>query len=233
MRQCISIGKVLVVSKGVSQDGGPIAGILLAGGLGRRMGGGDKPLNMLGGRPILDFAIERAKPQVDALVLNVNGDVRRFEGYDLPLVSDVIADYAGPLAGILTGMEWSAKNIPAARWLVSFATDAPFFPHNLVEKLVLKRDTEHARIVCASSHGRTHPVFALWPIELAPELRHAMQVEDIRKIDRWTARYVVTSAEFSATDGIDPFFNINRPDDLAVAAEWVEKQREEASLHDV
>lgn len=202
-----------------------VVGVLLAGGLGRRMGGGDKPLNVLGGKPILDHVIARAAPQVDALILNANGDATRFTSYGRPVVEDVIDGYAGPLAGILTGMEWASDNLPAAHWLVSFATDAPFFPEDMVECLLRERDVVHAQIACARSCGRNHPVFALWPVALAAELRHAMVNEDMRKIDRWTDRYSTISVEFHEKDGIDPFFNINRPDDLACAEGLIEKQQ--------
>jgi molybdenum cofactor guanylyltransferase len=196
---------------------GPVVGVLLAGGLGRRMGGGDKPLNMLGGKPILDYAIDKAKPQVDTLVLNANGDAARFSHYGLMIAADVIEGYAGPLAGILTGMEWALDNVPDSCWLVSFATDAPFFPEDMVERLMAECEQSDARIACARSHDRDHPVFALWSMELAADLRRAMVDEDMRKIDRWTARYSVISVEFQDVNGIDPFFNINRPDDLASA----------------
>lgn len=140
---------------------GDIAGVLLAGGLARRMGGGDKPLKMLGGRPILDHVIRRAQPQVSDLLLNVNGDAARFASYGLPMAGDVIDGHAGPLAGILTGMEWAAQHHPQAAWLASFATDAPFFPEDLVTRLRAAITAEDADMACAMSAGRTHPVFAL------------------------------------------------------------------------
>lgn len=200
----------------------PVSGVLLAGGLGRRMGGGDKPLKTLGGRPILDLVIERARPQVDALVLNVNGDTDRFEGYGLPIASDVIDGYAGPLAGILTGLEWSRREAPDADWMISFAADAPFFPTDMVTRLLSEALDHHAEMACAMSNDRTHPVFALWPLRLTEELRHAMVQEDMRKIDRWTSRYAVHHVVFDfPSSAIDPFFNINRPEDLEEAERWM------------
>ncbi|MAO56991.1 MAG: molybdenum cofactor guanylyltransferase MobA [Rhodospirillaceae bacterium] len=193
-----------------------VVGVLLAGGLARRMGGGDKPLRTLGGKPILDRVVARARPQVADLLLNVNGDPARFEGYGLPMAGDVIDGHAGPLAGILTGMEWARAEHPGIEWIVSFATDAPFLPGDLVAKLRAAAENEDAEIACAMSGGRTHPVFALWPVSLAADLRAAMTGEDMRKIDAWTERYRIVHVDFP-TDPVDPFFNINKPDNLAEA----------------
>jgi molybdopterin-guanine dinucleotide biosynthesis protein A len=193
-----------------------VVGVLLAGGLARRMGGGDKPLRTLGGKPILDRVVARTRPQVTDLLLNVNGDPARFAGYGLPMAGDVIDGHAGPLAGILTGMEWARAEHPDAEWIASFATDAPFLPGDLVAKLRAAAEGEGAQIACAMSGGRTHPVFALWPVALAGDLRAAMIDEDMRKIDAWTERYRIVHVEFP-TDPVDPFFNINKPDNLAEA----------------
>lgn len=191
-------------------------GVLLAGGLARRMGGGDKPLRTLGGKPILDHVVARARPQVQDLLLNVNGDPARFAAYGLPTAVDVIDGHAGPLAGILTGMEWARKTHPGATWLASFATDAPFFPETLVRRLHQAVVDGEAEMACAQSGDRTHPVFALWPVSLADDLRAAMTQEDMRKIDAWTARYRIVHVDFP-TDPFDPFFNINKPENLAEA----------------
>ena len=193
-------------------------GVLLAGGLARRMGGGDKSLLELEGQRILDWVISRARPQVDALVLNVNGDPDRFRECNLPVASDVIGDFAGPLAGILTGMDWARREAPAAEWLASFATDAPFLPADMVARFHAAVAEEGAEIVCAMSQDRIHPVFALWPLRLMDELRAAMENEEMRKIDRWTARYRTAHVSFAVdADGIDPFFNVNRPENLEEA----------------
>lgn len=191
-------------------------GVLLAGGLARRMGGGDKPLRTLGGKPILDHVVARARPQVADLLLNVNGDPARFAAYGLPTAVDVIDGHAGPLAGVLTGMEWARQAHPEAKWLASFATDAPFFPDTLVQRLHRAVEDDGAEIACAQSGDRTHPVFALWPVALADDLRAAMTQEDMRKIDAWTARYRIVHVDFP-TDPFDPFFNINKPENLAEA----------------
>lgn len=195
---------------------GDIVGVLLAGGLARRMGGGDKPLKTLGGKPILDHVIRRAQPQVSNLLLNVNGDAARFASYGLPMAGDVIDGHAGPLAGILTGMEWAAQHHPQAAWLASFATDAPFFPEDLVTRLHAAITAEDADMACAMSAGRTHPVFALWPVALKDDLRRAMTEQDMRKIDAWTARFNIVHVDFPANP-VDPFFNINKPENLAEA----------------
>jgi molybdopterin-guanine dinucleotide biosynthesis protein A len=193
-----------------------VVGLLLAGGLSRRMGGGDKTLRLLGGRTILDHILERVRPQVGLLVLNANGDPARFAGTGLPVASDVVPDYAGPLAGVLTGLDWAAEHAPTARWVATFATDAPFQPVDLVERLQGAVEREGADMACARSGGREQPVFGLWPVHLRHDLRRAMVEEQIRKVDVWTARYRLAVADFD-TDPVDPFFNTNRPDDLAEA----------------
>jgi molybdopterin-guanine dinucleotide biosynthesis protein A len=195
---------------------GGVVGLLLAGGLSRRMGGGDKTLRLLGGRTILDHILERVRPQVGPLVLNANGDPARFAGTGLPVASDVVPDYAGPLAGVLTGLDWAAEHAPAARWVATFATDAPFQPVDLVERLQAAVEREGADMACARSAGREHPVFGLWPVHLRHDLRRAMVEDQIRKVDVWTARYRLAVADFD-TDPVDPFFNTNRPEDLAEA----------------
>jgi molybdopterin-guanine dinucleotide biosynthesis protein A len=193
-----------------------VAGVILAGGLSRRMGGGDKCLRPLGGRPLLAHIVERARPQVAALVLNANGDPARFAGFSLPVAADVIEGFAGPLAGVLTGLEWAAQNAPQCRWVASFASDAPFVPRDLVARLLAAADAEKADLACAMSDGQAHPVFGLWRVDLAGDLRRAVADEGIHKVDRWTARYRLAQVEFPATP-FDPFFNANRPEDLAEA----------------
>jgi len=197
-----------------------VVGVLLAGGLSRRMGGGDKNLLNLGNRPILDHVIERVRGQVPTLILNANGDPERFTYYGLPVVPDVIDGYAGPLAGILTGMDWAATHMPDASWLASFPTDAPFLPTDLVTQLLKAIDDHGADIACALSCDRTHPPIAVWPIRLRDELRRAMVDEEMRKIDRWTARYSTVHVAFDDPD-IDPFFNVNRPENLKEAENYL------------
>lgn len=193
-----------------------IAGVVLAGGLARRMGGGDKALLELGGRPILAHVIERLEPQVGSMVINANGDPARFAAYGLPVAADPVDGFAGPLAGVLAGFDWARDNLPGAEWIVTVASDTPFFPSDLVARMAGAVEAEGAEMACAASGGRHHPVFGLWPVRLAEDLRRAMIDEDIRKVDIWTARYRLAVAEFG-TDPFDPFFNANRPEDLEKA----------------
>lgn len=190
-----------------------VVGVLLAGGLARRMGGGDKPLRLVGGRPLLDRVIERLRPQVAALVLNANGDPARFAAYGLPVVADSVPDFAGPLAGILAGLDWTAEHRPDCPLIVSVATDAPFLPTDLVARMA----AEEADLACAASGGQAHPVIGLWPVRLRDELRRAVVDEGVRKVDVWTARYRLATVTFS-DQPVDPFFNANRPADLEEAA---------------
>ncbi|MFC5504385.1 MULTISPECIES: molybdenum cofactor guanylyltransferase MobA [Hyphomicrobiales] len=191
----------------------PTLGLLLAGGLARRMGGGDKPLRTIAGRSILAHVIERLAPQCDRLLVNANGDPARFADYGLPVVADSVPDFAGPLAGILAGLDWMAAHRPETEWLVSVAADTPFIPRDLVARLHEAREEQGVPLACAASGGWTHPVIGLWPVSLRDNLRRALTVEDERKIDRWTARHGCASAEWPV-DPVDPFFNANRPEDL-------------------
>ena len=185
-----------------------ITGVLLAGGLSRRMGGGDKTLLDLDGRTIFEHVIERVEGQVSRLILNANGDPSRFQKFKGPIVLDSVAGNVGPLAGILSAMEWSEKNNPDCRWLASFPTDAPFIPLDFVSALSAQIDPAETDIVCAKSLNRIHPPFAIWKISLKSDLRNALVDEGVRKIDDWTGRYKVVYVDFKG-DGIDPFFNIN------------------------
>lgn len=199
----------------------PVCGLLMAGGRSRRMGGGDKGLRTLAGRSLLAHVIERAEPQADCLVLNANGDPARFAAFGLPVVPDGIEGFAGPLAGVLTGMTWVSRNMPQCRWLATFACDAPFFPRDLVPCLRQVLNREEADMACAASGGRRHPVFGLWPVSLREDLHKALVAEEIRKVEAWTGRYRVATAAFppveSAEGAFDPFFNANAPEDLAAA----------------
>ena len=195
-----------------------VIGLLLAGGQSRRMGGGDKTLSVLGGVSLLERVIERLRPQVDALVLNANGDPARFAEFALPVVADSVPDFAGPLAGVLAGLDWAAVHRPDSTFIASVATDAPFLPADLVARLTTARNAAGADLACASSAGRTHPVFGLWPLRLREDLRRAIVDDGIRKVDEWTARHRLVTVPF-ADRPIDPFFNANRPEDLEAAAE--------------
>ncbi len=194
-------------------DGGAIVGLLLAGGGARRMGGGDKCLRLLGGRPLLAHVIERLHGQVGKLVLNANGDGARFAAFGLPVVADSIPGMAGPLAGILTGMEWVRSHGMGAALMLSVPTDGPFLPPDLVPRLAAAKVEAGAQIACARSGGRSHPPISLWDVALAEDLRRAMEVEDLRKIDAWTARHALVHVDWPVQP-FDPFFNANRPEDL-------------------
>ena len=195
-------------------DGGErIAGLILAGGLSRRMGGGDKPLIQVEGQSLLDRTIDRLRPQVGPMILNANGDPSRLAEFTLPVVPDAIQGYAGPLVGILTGLEWLTDHSLGVEWMVSVAADTPLFPENLVERLLAAVKAENADLAVAYTGKRSHPVFALWPTRLAAELRAAVVGEDIRKIEAWTDRYKVARVDWP-TVPIDPFFNVNTPEDV-------------------
>ncbi|WP_300300245.1 molybdenum cofactor guanylyltransferase MobA [Ferrovibrio sp.] len=193
-----------------------ILGVVLAGGLARRMGGGDKSLQMLGGRPILDRILDRLRPQVDGIILNANGNPARFAAWGLPVAGDAIPDYAGPLAGVLAGMAWVKQNRPDVTDIVTVPGDGPFLPRDLVARMVAARTEAGADLACAVSAGQAYPVVGLWPLRLHDDLRHAMVDEDIRKVDRWTARHKLAQVHFAA-DPVDPFFNANTPEDIAAA----------------
>lgn len=205
----------------------PIVGVLLAGGLARRMGGGDKPLRELGGKPIIDHVIDRVAPQVHRLILNANGDPTRFKKYKLPIVPDVIEGHQGPLAGILTALDWAAENVPEAEYVISFATDAPFVPRDLVARLMVPVIIGDAPLSCAITGDRTHPVFGVWPVALREKLRKAMVDEDMRKIDAWTDQIGIVHVPFE-TDPFDPFFNVNRPENLDEAEKLLAAEKDAA-----
>jgi molybdopterin-guanine dinucleotide biosynthesis protein A len=198
-------------------------GLLLAGGLARRMGGGDKPLLSLGGKPILDHVIERLAPQCDGLILNANGDPARFARWELPVVADDVPGFAGPLAGILAGLDWAAEHRPHVGAVVSVAADTPFIPHDLVARLMAAAAAEGRSLACAASGGWTHPVVGLWPVALRHDLRRALLEEGERKIDRFTARFGCASAIWPSAP-VDPFFNVNTPDELAEAEAVVQRR---------
>lgn len=190
-------------------------GIVLAGGLARRMGGGDKPMRLLGARPMLDHVIARLAPQVAAMVLNANGDPARFAPYALPVVADGLPDHPGPLAGILAALDWAAAHRPDLPWIVSVPGDSPFIPRGLVARLHAARQEAGVPLACARSDGQAHPPIGLWPVALREDLRAALLAGE-RKIDRWTARHGCAHADWP-TDPVDPFFNANAPEDLAEA----------------
>jgi len=191
-------------------------GLVLAGGLARRMGGGDKALITIGGLTILDRVLARLRPACTGIILNANGDPARFARYGLPVIPDSVPDFAGPLAGILAGLDWAAAHAPEIEWVVSAPGDCPFPPHDLVSRLHEARQKAGTPLDCARSGDWRHPVVALWRVALRDDLRHALIDESLHKIEVWTARHGVAIAEWPTTP-IDPFFNVNRPEDAAEA----------------
>jgi molybdopterin-guanine dinucleotide biosynthesis protein A len=198
-------------------------GLVLAGGLARRMGGGDKALIRIGNETILQRALARLTPQVSGIVLNANGDPARFAPFRLPVIADSVPDFAGPLAGILAGLDWVVANKPSVEWVVSVPGDCPFLPRDLVAKLHAARITNGKLLACAHSGDWRHPVVALWHVALREDLRHAITVKDLRKIEVWTARHGIALADWP-TEPIDPFFNVNTPEDVETATRLAEAE---------
>jgi len=191
-------------------------GVILAGGLARRMGGGDKPLHEIGGRTILARVVARLEPQCACLMINANGDPRRFASFGLPVVGDSVNGFPGPLAGILAGLDWAAANWPNAAAILTAPGDCPFLPHDLVQRLGQALKADDADVAVAASGGRTHPAIGLWSVPLRNALRQALVVEGLRKVSEWTARVRLTTVAWPA-EPLDPFFNANTLDDLAEA----------------
>ena len=188
-----------------------IAGLILAGGRATRMGGRDKAEIELAGQTLLARTIARARPQVGRLLLNANRDPGQFTRYGLPVLADTIGDHWGPLAGILAGLDHLRETWPQIAWMASFPTDSPFFPEDLVARLA-EALTGH-EIAMAASRGRPEPVFALWPVAIAGELRGALS-NGVRKVEDFAKAYRLATVEFPS----DAFFNINAPEDLQQAA---------------
>jgi molybdenum cofactor guanylyltransferase len=194
----------------------PTLGLVLAGGLARRMGGGDKARIRIGGASILQRVLATLTPQCAGIIINANGDPARFADTGLPVVADSVPDFAGPLAGILAGLDWAAANAPATAWLLSVPGDCPFLPKTLVTRLHEARSTAGMPLACARSGEWRHPVVALWPVELREDLRRAVADKGLRKIEIWTARHGVAIADWPA-EPVDPFLNVNTPEDAARA----------------
>jgi molybdenum cofactor guanylyltransferase len=191
-------------------------GLVLAGGLARRMGGGDKAMIRIGGVTILDRVLARLRPACTAIVINANGDPARFAPFRSPVVPDSVPDFAGPLAGILAGLDWAAAHAEGIAWIASVPGDCPFLPKDLVARLHAARRAAGTPLACARSGEWRHPVVGLWPVNLRDELRRALTVDGLRKIEVWTARHGVAIADWPDRP-VDPFFNVNTPEDAAAA----------------
>ncbi len=200
-----------------------VLGLVLAGGLARRMGGGDKARIKIGGRTILERVLARLTPQCTAVILNANGDPARFADTGLPVVADTVPDFAGPLAGILAGLDWVAAHAPDIADVVSVPGDCPFLPGDLVARLSAARQAAGLPLACARSGDWRHPVVGLWPVALRADLRKALVDEGLHKIETWTARHGVAIADWPSAP-VDPFFNVNTPEDAA-AAEGIAAQQ--------
>jgi len=192
-------------------------GLILAGGRAQRMGGGDKALIRIGERTILEHTLAHFVPQCASVVINANGDPARFAAIGLPVVADSVPGFAGPLAGILAGLDWAAELHTDIAWVASVPSDCPFLPRDLVARLHHARGDAGTPLACARSGRRAHHVIGLWPVALREALRHALVDEALRKVETWTARYGVAATDWPDTP-VDPFFNINTPEDAAEAA---------------
>ena len=181
-------------------------------------GGGHKPMTPLGDKVLMDYVLDRALPQCNRMIINANDDTGIYNRFGLPVVADTVSGYPGPLAGVLSAMDWAAQHVPAASHVMSFAGDAPFLPQDLVSRLA-EAIHEGADIARASSFEQRHPVFCLWPVSIRAELRDKLVNHDVRKIDLFTQNWSVTEVNF---DGIpDPFFNVNTPEDRDKAARYI------------
>lgn len=194
-----------------------IAGLILAGGRATRMGGADKAQLELAGRPLISHVIDRLRLQLRSLAISANGDPARFGDFALPVLPDPRQDFSGPLAGILAGMAWARTACPGCRWLLTAPCDAPFLPPDLAQRLLQAIEDEGADLALAASAGRDHPVAGLWPLSLEEALRRALLEEGLRKVGQFAGRYKKAVAEFPSERGIDPFLNLNTPEDLRAA----------------
>lgn len=192
------------------------AGVILAGGRATRMGGGDKGLLRLGDTRLIDRVIARLTPQCGPMALNANGDPARFSDLGLPVLPDSVAQFPGPLAGVLAGLDWAAEIGHDA--IVTAAADTPFFPADLTDRLLAAAGPSGLALAATQAEGKTYrqPTFGLWPVALREDLRAALN-DGLRKIVLWTDSHHAGQAVFEA-GAIDPFFNVNTPDDLAEAA---------------
>lgn len=197
-----------------------IAGVIISGGRSRRWGGGDKFMAELAGKTLLRHVTDRVRDQVRVLILNTNSATERYQDLNLPVVPDVVPVDRGPLAGVLTGLDWTRENLPGIPWVLTVPSDAPFLPTDLAGRLLAGCQDGAADMACAASGGRTHPVIGLWPVALCDQLRKSLMIDDVRKIDAWTSGFRVARVDWPV-EPVDPFFNVNTRDDLTKAAEII------------
>tara|TARA_B100001123_G_C15045653_1_gene921381 strand:- start:165 stop:785 length:621 start_codon:yes stop_codon:yes gene_type:complete len=199
-----------------------ITGCILVGGQSLRMGGGIKSLKQINNESILERVINRSKTQVKYLSINSNSDEKKLIKFLLPIFSDVIKGFLGPLAGIHAALNWAKKNNPQHEWVATFAGDTPFFPNDIVKRLYEEAIKKNKKIIIPKSGGRNHPVFGLWHISLEDDLAISLKKNNARKIDHWAKKYFFGTVDFKYKN-YDPFFNINTPEDL-IKAEEIENQ---------
>jgi molybdopterin-guanine dinucleotide biosynthesis protein A len=212
-----------------------LVGVILAGGLSRRMGGVEKSFIELNNKPLIAHSIDRLSKQLNHIAINANGEPTRFETFNLPVIKDPIEGYLGPLAGILAGMKWAKETHKNAQYVASIASDTPFFPIDFITQscnaLNQIQDKGKAKIILATSNDRHHPVFGLWPIELFDELNVFLTTSETQKVLAFVDQYQLIKVPFENqnfgdknTEKYDPFFNINTPDDLSIAQEIAKQQ---------
>ena len=203
-----------------------VAGVILAGGKSTRMGGVDKALVEVGGKPMITHAVARLKRQTPTLAINSNNPESDYSKYRLPVISDGFEDRLGPLAGVLAGLKWAAKK--GCPLVVTAAGDTPFFPIDLVERLHAAIKDSELPIALAATRNQVarlvrHPTFGLWPTRLADDLEEAL-VGGVRKVVHWTDRHGAATVEFPCGE-YDPFFNINTPEDVDRANSMLEAKK--------
>ena len=206
-----------------------IVGVILSGGLSRRMGNRDKSSLQLADKPLFEHVLDRFSPQCNSVIISSNSHNEQLSSYQLPIIKDSLEGFLGPLAGLLASMEWVQKHQPDTQWIATVPVDTPFLPTNLVASLYQSIHDNHSTIACAASNKRTHPVIGLWPVKLLSDLRLALTEKDIRKIDLWTSHYKVSHPDFSYKT-IDPFFNINCHEDLIEAEVLYDKLKRKNNL---
>ena len=193
-----------------------ILGVILAGGLSRRMGGKNKFLKKINNNVIIDLIIERAKKQVDKLIINVNNEIPYLSKFNLSIIPDIVKGYKGPLAGVLSGMSWAKKQSKNIDYIATFACDAPFFPKNLVQNLLSEIKNDNLDIIIPKYNGQKHPVFGIWSVDLIDSLKKYIVEDDLQKVDTWIIKHKFKILDFKNLK-YDPFFNINTPEELSKA----------------